>query len=120
MDVVCLLYCSTVSFQYPFTQAAVNVRCSQTVGSFLGFSLLGVFLRSVVLGLFPLSRLAWLFRGVPGSHAVFLGSVERFRNDQSQHEVMSDRDRSSGGTGCLILDARLSDLEVDMDGLPRK
>ena len=65
---------------------------------------------SVVLGLFPLSRLAWLFLDVPGSHAVFLASVERFRKDQRQHELMSDRDRSSGGTGCLILDARLSDL----------
>ena len=40
----------------------------------------------------------------------YLGSVERFRNGQSQRELMSDRDRSSVGAGWLILDARLSDL----------
>ena len=31
---------------------------------------------------------------------------------------MSERDRSSGGTGCLILDARLSKQEVDRDLFP--
>ena len=33
-------------------------------------------------------------------------------------ELMSDRDHSSGGTGCLTLDARLSEQEIDRDRFP--
>ena len=70
-----------------------------------------------------LSGLVWfgfwvLLSRVFPAPSVSPGSVERFRNDQRQHELMSDRDPSSGGTGCLILVARLSEQEVDRDRFP--
>ena len=93
-------------FSYLLTKATVDVPCSQVV-EILG-SFLWCFWGSCGSGfLFPSTGCFLLSPGVLCVHC-FLGSVERFRNDQRQHELMSDRDHSSGRNGFASLSVLVS------------